>query len=72
MTYHQTSLDTDYDTYQFVADKELMIKMQSKMGDKLADYFAEQLLEFTKTFYDKELKNYEAKITESLTKLFKK
>ena len=72
VTYHQTSLDTDYDTYQFIADKELMIKMQSKMGDKLADYFAEQLLEFTKTFYDKELKNYEAKIAESLTKLLKK
>ena len=72
VTYHQTSLDTDYDTYQFIADKMLMIKMQAKMGDKLADYFAEQLLEFVKCFYDQEFRNYQDKIAKSLAEIFKK
>ena len=56
--YAKTHLDTAYDTYQFVADKDLMIKMQAKMGDQLIDYMADKLLQFVKDFYDKELKKY--------------
>ncbi len=57
--YTSTNLDTRYDTYQFVADKELMIKMQSKMGDQLADFFASKLLDFVKSFYEDQLKRFQ-------------
>jgi hypothetical protein len=66
--YTQTNLDTAYDTYQFVADKDLMIKMQAKMGDQLIDYMAEKLLEFIKAFYDKQLANYQQNLTDLLKK----
>ena len=64
--YAKTHLDTAYDTYQFVADKDLMIKMQAKMGDQLIDYMADKLLQFVKDFYDKELKNYQQKLADLL------
>ena len=64
--YTKTSLDTAYDTYQFVADKELMIKMQAKMGDQLIDYMADKLLDFVKAFYDKELASYQKHLTDLL------
>lgn len=66
-----TNLDTSYDTYQFVADKQLMIKMQAKMGDKLADYFADKLLNFIQTFYDEQLGTYKQNLT-ALVKNLKK
>lgn len=66
--YSQTNLDTAYDTYQFVADKELMIKMQAKMGDKLIDYMADKLLEFIKAFYDKQLAEYKQNLADMLKK----
>lgn len=66
--YTQTNLDTAYDTYQFVADKELMIKMQAKMGDQLIDYMADKLLEFVKAFYDKQLASYQQSLTDLLKK----
>lgn len=54
-----TTLDTAYDTYQFVGDKGLMIKMQAKMGDQLVDYMAAKLLDFVKQFYDQQLASYQ-------------
>lgn len=59
-----TNLDTSYDTYQFVADKELMIKMQAKMGNQLVDYFAAKLLTFIQNFYDEQLGKYKQNLTE--------
>ncbi|WP_020476487.1 hypothetical protein [Zavarzinella formosa] len=64
--YSQTNLDTAYDTYQFVADKDLMIKMQAKMGDQLIDYMATKLLAFVEAFYDKELGNYQKNLADLL------
>lgn len=64
--YTQTKLDTAYDTYQFGADKDLMIKMQAKMGDQLIDYMADRLLEFVKAFYDKQLTNYQQNLADLL------
>ena len=64
--YARTRLDSAYDTYQFVGDKDLMIKMQTKIGDKVADYIAEKLLQFIKDFYNKELKNYQQKLADLL------
>lgn len=64
--YTQTNLDTAYDTYQFVADKDLMIKMQAKMGDKLIDYMSDKLLEFVKSFYDKQLATYQQNLADLL------
>ena len=64
--YAKTHLDSAYDTYQFVADKDLMIKIQAKMGDQLVDYMADKLLQFVKDFYDKELKNYQQKLADLL------
>jgi len=66
VTYKSTELNTFYDTYQFVADKNLMIKMQSKMGDQLIEYMADKLLEFIKAFYDTQLIAYKEKITKIL------
>lgn len=66
VTYQSTKLDTAYDTYQFVADKELMIKMQAKMGDQLIDYMATKLLDFVKAFYDRELGLFQQKLADAL------
>lgn len=66
--YSQTALDTTYDTYQFVADKDMMIKMQSKMGDKLVDYMADKLLQFVKDFYDQQFTDFQRRISEVLKK----
>jgi hypothetical protein len=60
--YAKTNLDTEYDTYQFVADKELMIKMQSKIEGKMIEYMADKLLEFVEAFYDRELEEYQKDI----------
>lgn len=64
--YTSTNLDTSYDTYQFIADKDLMIRMQAKMGDKLIDYMADKLLQFTKDFYDQQLAKYKDNIVNIL------
>ncbi|AXV84529.1 hypothetical protein [Ralstonia solanacearum] len=64
--YTKTNLDSAYDTYQFVCDKELMIKMQSKMGDKLADWMADQLLAFAKDFYAEALERFKASLAGAL------
>jgi hypothetical protein len=66
--YTDTKLDTTYDTYQFVANKDLMIKMQAKMGDQLVDYMAEKLLDFVKAFYDKQLAGYQQSLVDLLRK----
>lgn len=66
VTYDQTELDSAYDTYQFVADKELMIKMQAKMGDQLVDYMAQKLLEFVEAFYDQQLAAYKKDLAQLL------
>jgi hypothetical protein len=63
----KTHLDTLYDTYQFVADKALMIKIQEKMGDQLVEYIAAKLMEFVKSFYEKQLATYEQGLVKVLT-----
>lgn len=63
-----TKLDSTYDTYRFQADKDFMIKMQSKMSEQLTDYFAEQMLVFVKTFYDEQLGKLEERLAELLKK----
>lgn len=63
-----TKLDSVYDTYCFQADKDFMIKMQSKMSEQLMDYFAEQLLVFVKTFYDEQLGKVEERLAQLLRK----
>jgi hypothetical protein len=62
----KTHLDSNYDTYQFVADKILMIKMQEKMGDKVIEYMADKLLEFVKAFYDQQLAAYQQSLEKAL------
>lgn len=66
VTYAQTNIDSSYVTYNFTGDKDLMIKMQAKMGDEMVDYFAEKLLQFLKSFYDDQLKNFNSKIADIL------
>jgi hypothetical protein len=58
--YAQTNLDTSYDTYQFTADKDLMIKIQAKIGEQVVDEVATKLLEFVKSFYESQLKSWTA------------
>ncbi len=63
-----TKLDSSYDTYLFEADKEFLVRMQSKMGDQMADFFAEKLFDFIKMFYQGQLDDFK----EKLATLFKK
>ena len=63
----KTNLDTAYDTYQFVADKEMMIKMQSKIGDQTASYFAGKLEAFIEEFFDDQLVKYKARLASLLS-----
>lgn len=65
---NKTHLDSSYDTFQFVGDKSLMIKMQEKMGDQMVDYFADKLLEFIKAFYDSQLQEYKQELANLLKK----
>lgn len=57
-----TKLDSSYDTYLFEADKEFLVKMQSKMGDQMADFFAEKLFDFIKMFYQGQLDDFKKKL----------
>ena len=65
----KTNLNTSYDTFLFDTDKELMIKMQEKMQDKLDDYFADKLLQFMKDFYDRELIKFKDRMREIVKKM---
>ncbi|HET8744110.1 MAG TPA: hypothetical protein VFM98_00785 [Ramlibacter sp.] len=62
----KTKLDSVYDTYQFTAEKELMIKMQERMADKLIDIFADQLLALVQEFYAAQARNYKDALVEQL------
>jgi len=64
----QTRLDSDYDTYQFVGDKEMMIKIWEKNIDRTADYIANALFDLMKSFYDKQLVEYGEKVKNLLRK----
>lgn len=57
-----TKLDSSYDTYLFEADKYFLVKMQSKMGEQMADYFAEMLFTFIKTFYQTQWNDFKGKL----------
>lgn len=62
VTYKQTSLDSYYDTYEFVGDKYMMIKMQEALQDKLIEKMALRLLEFIDQFYEQQLQDYQRSI----------
>ncbi|GIL48999.1 hypothetical protein Vafri_5490 [Volvox africanus] len=66
--YQKTHFDSSYDTFNFVGDKVMMIKMQAKILDKELEYMAEKLLEFIKEFYDEELANWQNSLGDILTK----
>ncbi len=62
ITYSNTSLNTTYDTYQFVGDKYMMIKMQEAINEKLIEKMAERLLEFIDDFYQQQLDGFRDKV----------
>jgi hypothetical protein len=62
VTYASTELNSYYNTYEFVGDKYMMIKMQEAVQDKLVDKIAEKLLIFIDEFYQKQLDDYNDKI----------
>jgi hypothetical protein len=62
VTYASTELNISYNTYEFVGDKYMMIKMQEAVQDKLVDKMAEKLLIFIDDFYQKQLEDYNDKI----------
>ena len=62
VTYASTELDSAYNTYEFVGDKYMMIKMQEAVQEKLIEKIAEKLLIFIDDFYQKQLDDYNAKI----------
>lgn len=62
VTYKNTELHSKYDTYQFVGDKYMMIKMQEAIQERLIEKMAERLLEFIDDFYRQQLDDYRSKI----------
>lgn len=66
ITFDKTSLNSTYDTYQFVGDKYMMIKMQEAIQEKLIEKIAERLLEFIDEFYEQQLSDYRSKIKDKI------
>ena len=66
VTYASTELNSSYNTYEFVGDKYMMIKMQEAIQDKLVDKIAEKLLIFIDEFYSKQRPNVKAKIVRTI------
>jgi len=62
ITYASTELNSNYETYQFVGDKYMMIKMQEALQDNLIEKMAERLLEFIDDFYKQQLDDYQSKV----------
>lgn len=62
VTYKNTELHSQYDTYEFVGDKYMMIKMQEAIQEKLIAKMAERLLEFIDDFYRQQLDDYRDKV----------
>jgi hypothetical protein len=62
VTYASTELNSSYNTYEFVGDKYMMIKIQEAIQDKLVDKIAEKLLIFIDEFYSKQLEDYNDKV----------
>lgn len=62
VTYKSTNLSSTYNTYEFVGDKYMMIKMQEAVKDKMIDKIAEKLLIFIDEFYTQQLEDFHAKV----------
>lgn len=62
VTYANTTLDSRYETYEFVGDKYMMIKMQEAIQEKLIENISLALLEFIDEFYQQQLSNYRTNI----------
>lgn len=58
----KTTLDSSYDTYVFSSDSAMMVKLAEKMGDKIVEVVAKNLLTFIETFYDDQLRDYKVKL----------
>lgn len=63
----KTHLDSHYTTYLFKADKEMMIKMQSKVEDKMLDTISKYLNDFIESFFGDELQKYKQKISQLIS-----
>lgn len=64
----KTHLDSHYKTYLFTADKEMMIKMQSRVQDKLLDTIGKYLTDFIEAFYQDELIKYKNALSGAMKK----
>ncbi|GIL48997.1 hypothetical protein Vafri_5484 [Volvox africanus] len=62
--YQKTHFDSSYDTFNFVGDKVLMIKMQANILDTEPG----KVLKFMEEFYDEELANWQNSLSDILTK----
>ena len=54
----ETHLDTHYRTYEFTADKEMMMMMQSRMKDKTVEIISDFFISFLEEFYRKQYEQY--------------
>jgi len=68
VTYAQTELNSSYDTYQFIGDKYMMIKMQEAIQEKLIEKIAAKLLEFIDEFYEQQLMSFRGRIKDIILK----
>ncbi len=67
VTYASTEIDSSYNTYEFIGDKYMMIKMQEAIQERLIDKIAEKLLIFIDDFYQKQLDDYNEKVKNIIT-----
>lgn len=68
VTYASTELNSSYNTYEFIGDKYMMIKMQQAVQEKLVDKIAEKLLEFIDDFYQQQLVDFNNNIKNIIAK----
>lgn len=62
----KTHLDSHYCTYLFTADKEMMIKMQSKVKDKMLDTISAYLMDFIEEFYGEQYERFKQELARTV------
>ncbi|GIL57089.1 hypothetical protein Vafri_12368 [Volvox africanus] len=62
-------LDCEYVTYQFEADKYMMMKMQDKVGDKELDFIAEKFLDTINAFLTEEIARWKENVMAVIAQL---
>jgi len=60
----KTHFDSIYDTYQFVGNKTVILKMYDIIGDQILENMAKSLLDFIKAHQSKQLFNFQNRLAD--------